>query len=238
MTYDNPAGRLLHLLHEGREIQKADTTTIKNAWRFLLEAEQDDSLLVRRLGWVFQLPSRIREEVVQRPSINADLYLRKLPVIEGALMKPLEDNWLNFMRAIDDSAVLALEFLTDALGIPAQPLDLDAVERLRRRVAELLDEVMGANIDNDLRAFLARHLQHMHHALVEVAIRGKEALRDAVEQTVGGMVLWGLEHGKPSDPEGKSLWDESVGVANGFLSILGAGHKALEVGKSIGEILS
>lgn len=185
MASDNPAARLLALLTLGQGIPAS--TPIRDAWRILLEAEEDDSLFLRRLGWVVGLPAAIRHEAEQLDTISPGLLLGELHQVESALLISLEAQWQQFQRTIDGRAWLSLEVLADALSHVSSSAvaDADQLSALRGSVEGLLQEVLNSSVELSLRTFLVRHLQHMANAIVEVRIRGNEALRDAVSRPWG-----------------------------------------------------
>lgn len=240
MPQNNPAGRLLDLVLAGDNIGNSTQVPIRDAWRRILDVERgDDAALMRRLAQVYELPEAIRREITMLDDVPADLLLREMTKVDAALQLPLTDAWQSFRSRVDATTRYSLEVISDVLArrAPEPELTTDQLADLLGNVRSLLDDVLTADLPADLREFLARHLQAMEQAIEEVRIRGADALRDAAEAIIGGVVIRSQTVGAPKDETGNTFWKKLISVAAGVLVLLNVGKGTLELGQEVYKAL-
>lgn len=233
---NNPAGRLHELLVAARAV--SPQKGMKAIWMEVLEADGDATLL-RRLGQVYTLPGDIRSQVKAHPEENEELLLRPLVKVEAGLQLPFGAKGQQLRQTVDDAALIGLEWTSERLsqvrGEPA--VAEDDLKQLQVLVQELFEEVLRAEIDDELRTFLLRHLQTMEAAIEEVRICGVSAIRDVVEATVGGIGLRMMSRGDESSDEGNRLRTKLARVAARAALLVGLTNGAIQLGGHVYDAL-
>lgn len=188
MSANNPAGRLLTLLEEGK--RKPKDKPSYQIWAELLECESEDFTdTLRRLGLVQQLPFRARQQIISIPHIDIDLYLKWIPKVELAFRRVrLSSNWQDFIGHIDDATLLALQFCDDRLS---RSVDIELTHKDLEDIRIDVDDVNKAIADDDLDAetytFLADHLRRIERSVIEYGITGHEGIREASELSLASI---------------------------------------------------
>jgi hypothetical protein len=221
----NPAARLLGLIMDAGA--GPEDSQIKQVWARVLHAEDDDSLLLRRLGIVYGLPQAIRDQVATLPNENHQLLLKQIPKIEGALQRNIYEQWSNIRQQIDEALIHSLEMISFLLDREkTEPsVDKEALADLHERVVEFYETLADDRIldnlklDPDLRMFLLRQLERMRTAIQEVRWRGASALQEAGEAVVGAIVIRGIQN-PPKSEDDKSLLRTVGSLASTALTIV------------------
>jgi hypothetical protein len=245
LELDNPASRFLALLTAGGSIQQADKTQIREAWRRILEVEEGDQVtLLRRIGLVYTLPGEIQAGVLALDNVNHDLLLEPLAEVNAALALPINKYWNAFTASISDKSRYGLKVIEDNLQRSSLyvSLDEDGLARIQGEIQGLLEQVLGSEVEPDLRQLLVRHLQQMQSAIVEIRLRGADALRDASEAAIGGAILYDQLHPvdetagtATSKPERRRFLKGMVACAAGLLVVVNTANAALELEAKVNE---
>lgn len=116
MTTNNPANRLLGLIHEGQR-QKKDQQA-GNAWARILDVPiENKSLLLMRLGHVMGLPATIKSEIERVEGINRELHLKWLPSVEASFsILNLQIAWKQFIERFNTETLYGIEVCGDVLS--------------------------------------------------------------------------------------------------------------------------
>jgi len=188
---DNPAGRLLAILKRGREHRSTNPAQV--VWSQILGIEQADlPLLLHRLGRVYALPQKVQSEIRQIREIDHDVYLKSVSKVATAFKRlNLAAPWDSFIKHVDDVAIHGLEFCDERLSniAPEQALREDQLTKLHDEVRLLIDEVVKAQIDDKLRAYMLKHLEMVELAIGDYDICGSEPLETSFTTVVGSVAL-------------------------------------------------
>lgn len=187
---NNPAGRLYLLLNRGKGMQEG--VQILDVWRSLLAVEKTPALL-RRLGDVYALPGQIDAKVRQTDDPMApDLYLRWRGHVQSAMDTPFHVPWQNFSKHLDPTTMMALEFCAHYLSkvAPEPVIDVKELAKIREHVEGVLAELREGKDDlpEPLHAFLFTKAVGMLNAIDRYALLGIDALREAFDSALGGLV--------------------------------------------------
>jgi|SRR5579859_2469247 len=226
---DNPAARLLTILHKIQEYP-TNTPMVQVLPSVLHVATQ--SALVRRIADLLDLPDLIREDVDKLDEIvSKSLLLQWTPAIEKALnsivFQPLS---LDQFRGLYTGADLtSLAFCSDLLHrhLPEQSLPSDELNGYAIRVGELLEEIeQDEQIDRELKEFLLKHLRSIRRALDGAATWGTKQVRVAVAGTIGDIILSPQIVTKSNNsPE---TWTKVISVLNVIAAALSFGTASLQ----------
>lgn len=189
MTMNNPAGRLHSLLTRARKI--APNTKNGDAWQQMLDMPgRDDTLLLQRIGTVFALPEETRRAVLTLENVNHKNLLYWTPGVHQALVnsQPLGAQWNAVREALTDQGIfVSLDYCSDQLSRfrPEPEIEPEAVREIQKHTQDLYDEVLSAEIDEDLRVLLLTHLRDMQTALADYQIKGAAGLSRAAHAAMG-----------------------------------------------------
>ena len=189
---DNPAGRLYAFLEAARQF--APDQPMRHAWGQALGVNPADlSQFWRRVAMVSALPDEVEQAVRRLPDANEELLLRPLPRARVALSAAFTMGGTNnlFVNEFDAITLLGLEHCSDLLHRARfEPeIDSDTLEQLQQSIDKLI-QVLDKQDDLDpvLERFIREHSAAIARALVDVRIRGAEALAEVVDSVVGAMV--------------------------------------------------
>lgn len=117
--------------------------------------------------------------------------------------------WAQFMNCFDDKTMTALQMISSMIDSGIQKLspNIAAIIELRTEIAELQEQVTGAEINAELRNFILDKLELLDRVLIESiwAEPGKETA--SFEQLVGRIVLnENLSRESKKSPIGGKLW--------------------------------
>lgn len=189
--YDNPAGRLHHLLTKLRSQGKK--SSLLRGWATVLDIDADD--VVVHLGRVAELVrqtqdavDRLGEEVVvQTVRRYRAAWARPIFPPDHAFSAPLEQV-LPGQPALEALGMVSVHLHSTAPE--TQMPDDSRIQQLRAQIRELIDGVRVAeDIRDDLKHAAIRRLQDVEDALEHLDIGGPSAVRHATEAVIGSMAL-------------------------------------------------
>ncbi|MNX95281.1 hypothetical protein D3C86_1275500 [compost metagenome] len=236
-TTNNAAGRLLDILIRGRELPT--NVAMYENWAHLLSVPKNDkALLLQRVGRVMELPSQIKDSLINIPEIRHEAYLRWAPKVEEAFsIINLDIHWSNFIQRIDDSVLFSLEMCEDTIQryFPEKPAKNNDLNELLSAIDDLLSDVReDETINERLKAFILVHLLTIKHAIEEYEICGLEPIERAIESTIGGAVMHSEARPRmDSIAPLKRFWD----IFTKALLVLQFVHSGFEVSADIHPIL-
>lgn len=144
MHTDNPAGRLLHILQEGKD--NAPHNTCKDVWFQLLEVENENfALLMSRLGKVMGLPEQIRSQIQYYYPNQNDTCKHWINQVNLAFStQTLDGSWEGFNQYIDEHTINYLSMSVDLLDTKenTQILKEDKLSEIREKINDLLTDIL------------------------------------------------------------------------------------------------
>ncbi|PLA74874.1 hypothetical protein CYQ88_04585, partial [Hydrogenovibrio sp. SC-1] len=187
MEINNPAGRLLNILEEGKMI---DSKMInRDAWKKLLCHPDDyDYLLIGRIGKVFALPDEIYKELtlVENNRINA--YMSWTKNLESSLNAcRLDRPWAEFINTITDQILNPLAMTSEFLSAqrPQFSVEKSELDKISSDSQALLDLIINSSLETNLKSYFIEQLRKIRHAIEEFKITGAAPVIEIVESTFG-----------------------------------------------------
>lgn len=191
MSSGNPAGRLLRIVEEARQLQ--DQTPVKQAWQQILEVDKrDHAQLMFRLGRVMLLPEQTMAEIREHyPEEEEDQAHWVQQVNRALLQGSLGGKWDSVKKHLDDHTVrylrLASAMLKKVRG--ENLLHEDQLKAMREKLEEVLKELEATNLSLEAKATIRRHVNNALNALDEYKICGKQGIEAAAHQAIGEMAV-------------------------------------------------
>lgn len=233
---NNPAGRLHALLSEGKSKQKDKRAS--EIWAELLNVPKEDTgLLLRRVGHVMTLPSRIKEAMSYVDDLDHSIYLRWLPRVESSFsILNFQMAWKQFIERFDGEVMYGIEICSDRLSRdrPEKVVDESRLESLYGKVNALLGELESIDLEPGTWFFIYDNLVKIKEAIEEYKVQGIKPLEAVFEQTIGEVVLMPEKYQRSQkSEEGRKFWE-----VMGYLAIvvtITAG--TIQIGKDAVSIL-
>jgi hypothetical protein len=211
----NPAGRLWHLVTEGRSVVN-DATTTALAKLFGCSTDQHALLLRGFLNYV-ELTDEVERLMKSVPGINAAKHLTWTPKVRTAYANVgLGGTAFNsVLQAFDDPALSLISICSDHLEtVLREPVaDEVGVRKLLAEAINLHREIAVSQIELAMREYLLKHMRIVIDALFDYRTKGFEALWDGLAAVKGHNDLAGVRIGlDPVAVRETPLWVK-VGVA-------------------------
>ena len=188
MLYDNPAARLLAILRRGKEIPA--TSKCHTAWQQVLNVQDNDALLMSRLGKVMELPDlslqALRETFPARSNIATHWAER---VNHAFMVHNLTEKWETFINHIDHHTTNYLEIAAELLQAKSNTKLIadDALLSLRGTLDVIATEILAASaISDELKRYLNRSLRN-------IIIRIDEYMLTRALPLLEGVLRWESE---------------------------------------------
>jgi hypothetical protein len=207
---NNPAARFLELLKKGQSKGKEEQCV--KIWRELLQVPEDDNgLLLRRIGYVWELPSLIASNIRELPDVNHDIYLKWLPRVNASIgMMNFQNAWKSFIDRFDAEILYGIEICADVLSRsrPEKTVSDSTIKELKERVSKLIEQFSTEGFPAPIAQFITERLEEIRSALEEYSYRGPAPLESAIENTVGKVVVSPeLYQESHSSGFGKKFWE-------------------------------
>jgi hypothetical protein len=204
---NNPAGRLYEILANAMEIGGSGGLVIQRGIKVseqrqtrvvlakALEIDNPDSPdLFDGISQLFGLVNNTELAINKLQDVNTELYLRAIIEVKEAfnsLQFNLTQDWDIIANKIDKSTLEKLEFCADALSRQQKEIVLDneQLNELFDEVRTLLEKVLDANLDKDMKSFMLEKLQDIDRAIINYKFQGSKGLIQAIESTIGATVL-------------------------------------------------
>jgi hypothetical protein len=190
---DNPAGRLHVLLAQLRG--ESPKQTIVSAWASVLQVPE--RAVPVQLAEVQKLVTQVRvatdDAAAQKKQVNRFAKDWQRPVF------PLDVMFGDEVHRVfpSEEALDALEAVAEYLHhvrpeglIPSQ----DRLDELRAAVDDLIDQVTGAALPDEVKSAITKRLHQVLEALTHIHIGGPTAVRDASEALAGVLMVHATRH--------------------------------------------
>jgi hypothetical protein len=182
-------GRLFELC--SRAVQVNGNLSVTVAWAVLAtNQEQEIGRGFDLLAHAFRLIEESKQEVLRRPEIKQELFMRSINSVEQIFRSANYANQWSSISAPLQQALNALEF-------SAERLNAFSDERLlpQSEIAGLLGQLeivyralLNSDVESSLKQELLKQLDQIRTALVEYRVRGAEAVVSATNSSVGLIV--------------------------------------------------
>ncbi|MGB5962046.1 MAG: hypothetical protein WBG73_15360 [Coleofasciculaceae cyanobacterium] len=204
---NNPAGRLYEILTKAIEIgrlvpsRRGTNTEFPSERRVFvvlakaLEIDNPDSFeLFDGIAKLSALVNDTELAINKTQDVNIELYLRAINEVKEAfnnLHVNLPEDWLLIANKIDKSTLEKLEFCADVLSRQQGEIVLNNEElnELFDEVRTLLEKVLDADLDKDIKSFMLEKLKDIDQAIINYKFQGSKGLIQAIESTLGATII-------------------------------------------------
>jgi hypothetical protein len=186
MDYDNPAGRLLAILEEGKK--KDVNQNCRQVWCELLSAGNDHAVLMSRLGHLFELPAQIIQEIEDNfPAHRKNSAHWQSQVNHAFYVQALNGNWGSFIAHIDDHTISYLGLTAELLQTKANTKFIadDQILEVRNKIEALYEEVLAGDIPSEVKIYLTRYLRKILCSIDEYFLTGALPILEATGTLLG-----------------------------------------------------
>ena len=188
VSEDNPAGRLWHVLK--RLLKVSSSTSAFVAWaRALAPETPDNKQALYVLGHIAAL-IRDAEVAVAEATRNSVLHMRPFEIIrsvaEGSFTTAIEIQARTLSRDVMTQLAMGAELVSKARP---DALSDDALEQLGDEINALIERIVKGSLDEEVKTLLVKQLETIHTAVVHYRISGIEGMREALERSIGAIIL-------------------------------------------------
>lgn len=226
---DNPAKRLLAILHECKSIPP--TETCRKAWQIVLKTE-DEGQLLNRLAKVLDLSTAMTEVMREMfPKHLLPMQALRIQLNAGITQQNLNGQWTAFIQQIPEHSIVALEFASTLLDEREELKEIaaDTLTEQRDALFSLRSEIVAAaDIPDQVKLTILRYIQRLIDSIDEYFITGVFPVLDAANTAIGNIafdkaysaVLQDNETGKKFATSLSNVAN-SVTIATGILQLAG-----------------
>lgn len=189
---DNPAGRLIPLLSHLR----GAGTNVSDRIARGLELTPNSAEVFRALSMALELPAQLRVQLPRLGHLNPETVESVVQEIESVLDTACRNYSANANILVSEAALARLadwSWSLHGLGLEAE-VSRDTIQDFEdsvRRLVELLDA--QNDLDPRVEEFLRNRLASLAKSLVDLRIRGADALQSVVDETIGMAIRLGSE---------------------------------------------
>lgn len=216
MNYDNPAARLLSLLEQGK--QMGGNQSCRAMWEELLNVNNDNPLLMSRLGKAMELPELIIKALQDNYPQQGNTWSHWASQVNQAFMSQnLNDIWATFINNIDLHSITYLRLASDLLQTKSNTKLLTDEDLLttREKLDAIYKEVLESDLPDEIKKYLIRSLRKLILSIDEYKLTGAPPILDAIETAIGHAYLDKEYKNFLIDTElGKKLLDTLASMAN------------------------
>jgi len=193
MTTDNPAGRLLSILEKGKKQLGHEQT--RDAWRKILEIEgqnENDALLMSRLGKVMELPQQIITDIQTYFPRQVNSHMHWSTKVNSAFGQlNLNSQWNTFISHIDAHTMNYLSLSVDLLDTKEEVkiLSKDDLKKIRNKIDKILQDMISLELDESFKKDIVKYLRKIIIAIDEYNITGITPIVESVESTLGHIFI-------------------------------------------------
>jgi len=192
---NNPAGRLYEILLMAMKIgeRAAKHKTAKSVLAEVLDINTHDSIeFFDGVNKLFTLIKDTELAINKLYNVNIELYQSPIKEIKEAFRDfNLGGEWSKIADKIDRGTLEKLKFCADALSRQQGeiPLNVEEMNELHNEVRALLERVLDAELNDDIRSFIFDKLQDIEQAIINYKFKGSEGLQRIVEATFGATLM-------------------------------------------------
>ncbi|WP_141699100.1 hypothetical protein [Candidatus Thiosymbion oneisti] len=218
MKSDNPAGRLLNILENGK--QHPSGMGCRGAWNKLLRINNSNpALLMSRLGKVMELPNQIIEKIQEHYPNQGSSHEHWSQKLDAAFAQQnLNGSWDSFIGHIDEHTINYLKMSMDLLDVKEGSKVIEDAELadIGNKVNDLLQETIDSEIDAEFKKHIVQYLSKTITGIDEYHISGAGPIVEGIECTLGHAFL--------DDKYRSSISETSLGKK--IIDVLGQLHRS------------
>ena len=238
---NNPASRLYEILtlalKNGAKIGVRNRTA-KSVLSEVLDIDTEDSSeLFDGISKLFTLIKDTELAINKLYNVDIELYQSTIQEIKEAFQNfNVVGEWSEIANKIDRGTTEKLKFCADALSRQQGeiPLNVEEMNELHKEVRVLLERVIDAELNEDIRSFIFDKLQDIEQAIINYKFKGSEGLQRVIEATLGAATLMNEDIRKEGEnPIVASFFTTITRVA----SMLSIYSNTKQLGADVGRVL-
>lgn len=192
----NPAFNL-HILIEEAYRTSSEDSSYYSTWMKVFQipdGEDDKVALMESISSMFQLFVDTKTLIEQNSKLNTEKNQKHLTTIGNAIYNVnLHGNMLNFHRTMNQESLTALSYIADSIGfiydLNEATINSEEADLLIEEVNDLVTTISESNLPNDSKLILIQNLNNLREALYKYKFLGADALKNALEQSLGSLLL-------------------------------------------------
>jgi hypothetical protein len=237
---NNPAGRLYEILtpalKKGGKIGLKNRT-VKSVLSEVLDIDTEDSTkLFDGINKLFTLITDTELAINKLYNVDIELYQSTIQEIKKAFQDfNVVGEWSEIANKIDRGTTEKLKFCADALSRQQGeiPLNVEEMNELHKEVRVLLERVIDAELNEDIRSFIFDKLQDIEQAILNYKFKGSEGLQRVIENTLGATLMNEDIRKEGENPIVASFFTTITRVA----SMLSIYSNTKQLGADVGRVL-
>lgn len=218
---DNPAGRLYHNIVEIRK--RAQDKPTRELWAALFDVAPDSTDLLVAMAELNKLYDETIYKIETVEGLTYQLYKPSLEKIRQFINPVLlNHSWQQTRGMIDETSILSLAACSDWLSKhqPDGAIDNAGLDEIYKQLQEFEGLVYASEVNTDLKEWLQEQLLKIRTAVWQYKLKGPKAFLDALESTVGSMVLNREKLKTIKDTDEFKKYERLVGFIHQALSVL------------------
>jgi len=237
MSSGNPAGRLLGIIEEAREL--GDNTSVRQAWQSILEVDKGNhSQMMFRLGRVMLLPEQAMAEIREHYPDEEKEQEYWVDQVNKALLQAVfaGQQWSGVKKHLDDHTVRYLKMAAAMLKrVQGEHLlSDDQIGTMRSKLKEILEDLEATNLSVSAKVSIRRHLNAILGALDEYKICGKQGIEEAAHRAVGELAI---NHELREEAGKTSVGKKFAGALLFIFTIIGTANDSLQLASDVPKFL-
>ncbi len=207
---NNPAERLLQIVNNGKNHNGG--RPVIDIWSEILSTSASDySLLIRRIGYVMDLPSQIKLKIESLGEYDPNIYLKWLPNVENAFKSVhFQMQWSQFISNFDGTVMYGLEVSSDLLSrkSPEPTADNKTLNSILTDLEDLISKSIQVDAPPILKDIILENLIKIKHSIEEYSIRGIIPIQREFNSFLATTVMQNNMDWKPpsEDPFWEKFW--------------------------------
>ncbi|MFQ3202120.1 MAG: hypothetical protein ACI87I_000416 [Pseudoalteromonas tetraodonis] len=190
MNGDNPAARLHAILVKAKG--KPISQNCRAAWSDILNvSSKNESKFLMHMGKVSSLPYEIFEFVKAEYPNQVSTTTHWSTQINSAFLKQnYNSEFSTFITKIDNHSLDNLSLLSDLIASKTSTtvLDEDSLNKMRVKVQELIDEMLGSDLTKEFKEYLNKALNQILEHINSYIITGINPIIDSLDMVLGHAV--------------------------------------------------
>ena len=238
---NNPAGRLYKILtlslKNGTTKSGSKHRTAKSVLSEVLDINNNDSIeFFDGVNKLFTLVKDTELAINKLYNVDIELYQSPIKEIKEAFQNfNVVGEWSEIANKIDRGTTEKLKFCADALSRQQGeiPLNVEEMNELHKEVRVLLERVIDAELNEDIRSFIFDKLQDIEQAIINYKFKGSEGLQRVIEATFGATLMNENLRKEGENPIVASFFTTITRVA----SMLSIYSNTKQLGADVGRVL-
>jgi len=186
----NPAGRLHKIISEAKN--NPDNLKVREVWAKVLNLENDDVIITKAVVELYSLSNEVQSLIKMNGQLNHELYLKSFNSINRAFFPlTLHANWNSVKSHLNDEALTRLQFCAELLSTfyAEDTLLEEDLKQIIEKTESLFETVYSSSLPDTLRLSLLEEVERLRSAISMYKIKGAKGLKEAMQATVGAIVV-------------------------------------------------